>query len=269
MIKLIPFILLPLTLCLTGCDFLSNAISDSWQTYKDNSEPFSPPENNQWITVEGVIPPNTTPILKRRYISNKCLSTHNTAGGAIYHTPRHQGDDVNISVNSTTGYFKEKIPLQGGGWCQWHINTIVFVIMYTDVNHLIKDAVPYTGTGITVYINDSEKPKEMKKFTNYINYKPIIYPFLRKDYDMPNQIGLYGESGGTTSFGLSLIPGSEWKITYMPTLDETKMPKIIVSENPPGIYPRGNARVEYPDGKIDLNRDSIDYWKINNISQWE
>ncbi|WFQ78344.1 hypothetical protein PXH59_11265 [Xenorhabdus sp. SF857] len=141
--------------------------------------------------------------------------------------------------------------------------------MYTDVNHLIKDAVPYTGTGITIYINESEKPKEMKKFTNYINYNPIIYPFLRKDYDTPNQIGLYGESGGTTSFGLNLIPGSEWKITYMPTLDETKMPKIIVSENPPGIYPRGNARVEYPDGKIDLDRDSIDYWKINNTSQWE
>ncbi|KLU14034.1 hypothetical protein AFK69_01545 [Xenorhabdus sp. GDc328] len=53
MIKLMPFILLPLTLCLTGCDFLSNAISDTWQTYKDNSEPFSPPEKNQWITVEG------------------------------------------------------------------------------------------------------------------------------------------------------------------------------------------------------------------------
>ncbi|CCW29605.1 hypothetical protein ABLA30_16910 [Xenorhabdus nematophila] len=41
------------------------------------------------------------------------------------------------------------------------------------------------------------------------------------------------------------------------------MPKIII---PAGKEP---SRVEYPDGKIDLNRDSIDYWKINNKSQWE
>ncbi|MDX7989409.1 hypothetical protein FE392_19285 [Xenorhabdus sp. 12] len=254
---------------MTGCDFLSNSISGSWQTYKDKSEPFLPPKENQWITVEGVIPPNTTPILKRRYISNKCLSTHNTAGGDLYHTLRHRGDDVSISVNPSTGYFKEKIPFQGGGWCQWHINTIMLVIMYNDVTHLMKNAEPYTGTGITVYINDAQKPKEMKELVNSINYKPTIYPFLRKDYDSPNKIGLYGESGGATSFGLKLISGSEWKITYMPTLDESKMPKIIVSENPPDVYPRGNSRIEYPNGKIDLGNDRIEYWKINNKSQWE
>ncbi|MDC9580364.1 hypothetical protein PSI15_02040 [Xenorhabdus sp. PR6a] len=262
--------ILPLTLCLTGCEFISNAISSYWQTYNDKSEPFSPPENNQWITVEGVIPPKTTPILTRRYISNKCLSTHNTAGGTLYHTPRHRGDDVNVSVNPTTGYFKEKIPLQGGGWCQWKINTISVSIIYTEVNHLIKDAVPYTGTGIKAFINGAEKPKKMKEFLNIIDYKPTIYPFLRRDYEDGDKIGLYGKSGGLTYFGLRLTPGNEWKISYMPTLDESKMPKIIISENTePNAYPRAKARVEYPDGKVDLDSDYIEYWKINNTSQWE
>ncbi|AYA39766.1 hypothetical protein XNC1_3155 [Xenorhabdus nematophila ATCC 19061] len=56
----------------------------------------------------------------------------------------------------------------------------------------------------------------------------------------------------------SSIFNGDWYI-----LNESKMPKIII---PAGKEP---SRVEYPDGKIDLNRDSIDYWKINNKSQWE
>ncbi|MDE9429119.1 hypothetical protein [Xenorhabdus bovienii] len=200
--------------------------------------------------------------LKGDYISNKCLSNHTTAGGKSYHEPKHHWNKINISVDPTTGYFKEKIPFHGGGWCQWKIGAISLFLVYTDVNHLIKEAVSYKGTGIQAVINDAEQTQYgMIDAFNTINYHPVIYPFLRKDYDTPNQIGLYGEDGGVTYYWLRLIDGNEWKITYKPILDETKMPKIIV----PGGKKR--ARVEYPDGKVDLNRDSIDYWKIDNTSQ--
>ncbi|WP_153043419.1 hypothetical protein [Xenorhabdus innexi] len=164
-------------------------------------------------------------------------------------------------VNPKTGYFKEKIPFDGGGWCQWRIDTITVSLSYIGVEHIMKEAIPYTGTGIKAFINDARKPENMREMINVINYQPIIYPFLRKDNNEPNKIGLYGKSEGLTYFGLRLIDGNEWKITYKPFLDETKMPKIII---PAGEEP---ARVEYPDGKIDVDRDSIDYWKINNASQ--
>ncbi|CBJ80631.1 MULTISPECIES: hypothetical protein [Xenorhabdus] len=259
--------ILPITLFLTGCEFISNAISSYWQTYNDKSEPFSPPENNQWITVEGIAPPNTKPNLVTTYASNRCLATHNTASGKLYHLPRYHWNKFNISTDPETGSFKEKVPFHGGGWCQWKINTVTVSLVYNEVNQLIKGAVPYDGTGIKAFINGAEKPKEMKEFLNIIDYRPTIYPFLRRDYDDGDKIGLYGKSGGLSYFGLRLIEGNDWKINYTPILDESKMPKIIISENPPGVYPRGSARVEYPDGKVDLNRDSIDYWKINNTSQ--
>ncbi|CDH35255.1 hypothetical protein [Xenorhabdus bovienii] len=269
-IKFISLILVPLCLCLTGCDFLSNAISDSWHSYKDKSEPFYPPQENQWITVEGIAPKNTTLELSGDYISNKCLSTYGTASMNIYKKPSHHWDKINISINPTTGYFKKKIPFHGGGWCQWKINAISLSLFYTDVDHLIKGAVSYYGTGIYAIINEAEQTQHgITEAFNTIDYRPVIYPFLRKDYDKANKIGLYGESGRSKYFRLRLKSGNEWKITYMPTLDETKMPKIIISENPPEVYPRGNARVEYPDGKVDLDSDYIEYWKINNTSQWE
>nr|WP_036769622.1 hypothetical protein [Photorhabdus australis] len=40
------------------------------------------------------------------------------------------------------------------------------------------------------------------------------------------------------------------------SLDETKMPKITIT--------KGKEWVEYPNGRIDLNRQSIDYWKITS-----
>ncbi|MDE9438042.1 hypothetical protein KKI95_19600 [Xenorhabdus bovienii] len=262
-IKFMPLTLLPLTLCLTGCDFLSSIISESWHSYRNDANPFFPPQENKWITVEGIVPPNTKPSLKGGYTSVKCLSSHHTAGGTLYHEPNHHWNKFNILVDPKTGYFKEKIPSYGGGWCQWRIDTITISLSYINVEHIMKRAIPYTGTGIKAFINGAKKPESMKEMLNTIDYRPTIYPFLRKDYDVPNQIGLYGKSGGLTYFGLRLIDGNEWKITYKPILDETKMPKIII---PAGNKP---SRVEYPDGKVDLDRDSIDYWKINNTSQWE
>ncbi|WP_434461032.1 hypothetical protein [Xenorhabdus bovienii] len=266
-IKVISLILA--SLCLTGCDFLSNAISDSWHSYKDKSEPFSPPQENQWITVEGIAPKNTNFRLKSNYISNKCLSTHGTASMTIYKKPSHYWKRLNISIDPVTGYFKEKIPFHGGGWCQWKINAISLSLHYIDVNHLIKGAVPYVGTGMYVIINDAEQTEPGVNAFNSIDYRPTIYPFLRRAYNTSDQIGLFDQSRNLAYFRLRLIRENNFKINYIPTLDETKMPKIIVSENPPGVYPRGNARVEYPNGKIDLNSDSIDHWKINNTSQWK
>ncbi|WP_099142438.1 hypothetical protein [Xenorhabdus kozodoii] len=42
-------------------------------------------------------------------------------------------------------------------------------------------------------------------------------------------------------------------IYYNPKLDETKVTKIIIPAT------KEPARVEYPDGRIELNRDYIDY----------
>ncbi|ERT10460.1 hypothetical protein O185_24655, partial [Photorhabdus temperata J3] len=89
-----------------------------------------------------------------------------------------------------------------------------------------------------------------------INYSPIIYPVLKMVEKHPNRIFLQGEVR-MRPFRLTLVPGAEWKITFKPKLDETKMPKIII----PGRN-KGPNQVEYPDGRVDLNRDSIDYWKI-------
>ncbi len=111
--------------------------------------------------------------------------------------------------------------------------------------HLVKDAVPYGGTGLIAFINDAARTNISEiPASNTINFSPIIYPILEMIDGFPKRISLLGESE-MRPFRLMLTPGAEWKIIYKPKLDETKMPKVII---PPGKEP---ARIEYPDGSID------------------
>ncbi|CAQ85315.1 MULTISPECIES: hypothetical protein [Photorhabdus] len=225
----------------------------------DPNEPLSPPKDNQWITVEGVAPKYTKPYVSAEYISKDCLEYQLHADMSPYKVPTYNGLRLNVKADPQTGYFQAKLPFNGGDRCKWKINRAFVSVGYTDVSHLMKDAVQDAGaegTGLTVFINDAAQTylSETEAF-NIINYSPVIYPVLQVVYGSPNRIFPRGELG-MRPFRLKLTPGAEWKIIYKPKLDETKMPKIII---PAGKEP---SRVEYPDGRVDINRDSIDYWKI-------
>ncbi|MCC8373118.1 MULTISPECIES: hypothetical protein [Photorhabdus] len=225
----------------------------------DPNEPLSPPKENQWITVEGVAPKYTKPYVSAVYISKDCLKYQLHADMSPYKAPTYNGLRLKVKADPQTGYFQAKLPFNGGGRCKWKINRAFVTVGYTDIRHLVKDAVQEEGaegTGLTVFINDAAQTylSETNALNN-IDYRPVVYPILKIVYGRPNRVFLQGEVG-MRPFRLRLTPGAEWKITYKPKLDETKMPKIII---PPGKEP---SRVEYPDGRIDLDRDSIDYWKI-------
>ncbi len=225
----------------------------------DSNGPLSPPKENQWITVEGVAPKYTKPYVSAVYISKDCLKYRLDSNMSPFKVPTYNGLRLDVKADPQTGYFQAKLPFNGGGWCKWKIDRAFVTVGYTDVRHLVKDAVQEEGaegTGLTVFINDAAQTylSETKTLNN-IDYRPVVYPILKIVYGRPNRVFLQGEVG-MRPFRLALTPGAEWKITYKPKLDETKMPKIII---PPGKEP---SRVEYPDGRVDLNRDSIDYWKI-------
>ncbi|WP_445493756.1 hypothetical protein [Photorhabdus sp. SF281] len=222
--------------------------------------PFSSAEKEPWITVEGVVPKYTEPYVSAEYISKDCLEYQLHADMSPYQVPTYNVLHLDVKADPQTGYFQAKLPFNGGGWCKWKINLAFVSVDYTDVSHLVKDAIPYGGTGLTAFINDAARtyyPEASEtRALNTIDFSPVIYPVLKLVEGRPKRISLQGMVH-LFPFRLKLTPGAEWKITFKPKLDETKMPKIII----PGRN-KGPNRVEYPDGRVDLNRDSIDYWKI-------
>ncbi|ETS30944.1 hypothetical protein BB987_20815 [Photorhabdus temperata] len=67
---------------------------------------------------------------------------------------------------------------------------------------------------------------------------------------LPKLLFLRGEVG-TRFFRLKLSPGAEWKITFKPNLDETKIPKVTVTKQ--------GEWVEYRGGKIDNGTQEVDF----------
>ncbi|MCW7763191.1 hypothetical protein [Photorhabdus luminescens] len=222
----------------------------------DPNEPLSPPKENQWITVEGIAPKYTEPHVSAEYISKDCLEYQLHADMSPYKVPTYNGLRLKVKTDPQTGYFQAKLPFNGGGRCKWKINRAFVSVSYTDVHHLVKDAIPYSATGLIAFINDAARTNISEiDALDTIDFSPVIYPILKVVEGRPNRIFLQGEVG-MYPFRLKLTPGAKWKITYKPKLDETKMPKITV------INKKGGEWVEYPNGRIDLRRQTIDYWKI-------
>ncbi|MGV7959935.1 hypothetical protein QPK13_02065 [Photorhabdus tasmaniensis] len=220
----------------------------------DSNEPLSPPKDSQWITVEGVAPKYTKPHVSAEYISKDCLEYQLHADMSPYKVPTYNGLRLKVEADPQTGYFQAKLPFNGGGRCKWKINRAFVSVSYTDVSHLMKDVVIYEGgggTGLTAFINDAERTNLSETAaSNTINYSPIIYPVLKMVEKHPNRIFLQGEVR-MRPFRLTLVPGKEWKITFKPKLDETKIPKITVT--------REKEWVEYPNGHIETQTQEVDY----------
>ncbi|KAA1187329.1 hypothetical protein [Photorhabdus heterorhabditis] len=243
--------ILKITLLLLFLSFIYWAFGD---TFFNWLFPFSSAGKGPLITVEGVVPKYTKPYVSAQYISKDCLRYQLDAGMSPYKVPTYNRLRLDVKADPQTGYFQAKLPFSGGGWCKWKINQASVAVGYADVRHLVKDAVPYGGTGLTAFIDDAAQTNISEiAALNTIDFSPVIYPVLEISEQFPKGIFLQGQVD-MYPFRLKLTPGAEWKITYKPKLDETKMPKITIT--------KGKEWVEYPDGRIDLNRQTIDYWKI-------
>ncbi|OWO79839.1 hypothetical protein B5C26_20265 [Photorhabdus luminescens] len=219
----------------------------------DPNEPLSPPKENQWITVEGVAPKYTEPHVSAEYISKDCLEYQLHADMSPYKVPTYNGLRLKVKADPKTGYFQAKLPFNGGGRCKWKINRAFVSVSYTDVSHLVKDAIPYSATGLIASINDTVQMNISKIATlNTIDFSPAIYPVLKVVEGRPNRIFLQGEVLKMRPFQLTLTPGAKWKIIFKPKLDETKMAKVTVT-NGKGEW------VEYPGGKIDNGTQEVDF----------
>ncbi|TNH41713.1 hypothetical protein [Photorhabdus luminescens] len=247
--------ILKITLSLLFLYFIYWAFGD---TFFNWLFPFSSAGKGPLITVEGIAPKYTKPYVSAQYISKNCLKYQFDAGMSPFKVPTYHSLSLDVKADPQTGYFQAKLPFNSGGWCKWKINRASVTVGYTDIRHLVKDAViseGTEGTGLTSFIDDTAQINNSETaILNILDYHPTIYPILEMSEGFPKRVLLQGEVA-QRFFRLRLTPGAEWKIIFKPKLDETKMPKITIT-NGKGEW------VEYPDGRIDLNRQTIDYWKI-------
>ncbi|OTA19756.1 hypothetical protein Xbed_02066 [Xenorhabdus beddingii] len=235
---------------LSGCSEIVDSQIDKYF-------PLNPQSGGQSIIISSIPPHNTEPKIFAEYLSSKCstiqLDSDFLPSGKKY---RRREIEWEIKHYKNNG-LETKIPVNGRGWCDWKLSSIQIGLEYDEKKISDKNVQISTGKMIKFnvdYIGD--------KKNNTINYTSILYP-VYKEFKGEYTRVFFVKPNGEGEQKISLSKKTNGYIYYNPKLDESKITKIIV---PSGKEP---SRVEYPDGKIDLNRDSIDYWRINNEPQWK
>ncbi|WP_235895326.1 hypothetical protein [Yersinia vastinensis] len=248
------FILFLSLLCTSGCMAKDRAIS--------------PPSDNQWVDVEIKTPKNTeaTP-LAAFYISDKCKKERYNTDMNIYLVSGTQTNYINMNFDKMSGNYKSKIPINGGGQCEWKLSRITLGIKYSRSEHIIKNSGVKIGTavGIEVAFDDQgERNGDYISANTPLTVSPTYYPIVKERYIVDE--GVFLSLFGKKDFELYKVnnnDGGDLIINFSPTVDESKVVRMVG----PKIKKKGNNwRIEYPNGSVTSNGEvTPDFEKLSSM----
>ncbi|MDX7988485.1 hypothetical protein FE392_14280 [Xenorhabdus sp. 12] len=225
-----------ITSILTGCgEFLDVKL--------DKNFPLNIKNSGQSIIIASTAPINTEPKILVKYISDKCTRTHfNSDFMPTGKDKRTRKRDLNFQrINNNK--FEVKVPLNGGGWCDWKLSDMTIGLIYTQHPLAKKDTKFYKSGILSVSINDMNKSRDSseKNIENKIDYTPTFYT----EYE--EYIGKYSEivflsPEVDSDYRLWLRSGNDGYINYSPKLDTSKITKVFQDKE--------NKWTEYPNGEI-------------------
>lgn len=227
-------------LCTSGCTAKNNEIS--------------PPNDNQWVDVKIKAPNNTQAApLAAFYTSDKCKKERYNTDMNIYLVSGTKTNYVNMDFDKTSGNYKSKVPVYGGGQCEWKLSRITLGIKYSRSEHIIKNSGVKIGpaVGIEVAFDDQgERNGDYISANIPLSVSPTYYPIVKERYIVEE--GVFLSLFGKKDFELYKVNnnGGDLIINFLPTIDEYKIVKMVG----PQIKKKGNHwRIEYPDGSITSN----------------
>ncbi|MEQ1974631.1 hypothetical protein [Xenorhabdus sp. SGI240] len=221
---------------LTGCN-------ESLNKKLDEYFPLNQKNDGQAVIVSGAFPINTEPKIRARYTSEKCTALHlNSDFIPTGRDPWHTNEEWDIQYKDNNK-FETRIPLNGGGWCDWKLTNMSIGLVYTQ-HPLANKQTKFLVSGIlSVYINDMNKSRysSEKDIENKIDYAPDFYT----EYE--EYIGEYSEiaflsPAKYSKYRLWLHAGNDGYVNYNPKLDSSKIRKSFEDKE--------NKWIEYPNGEI-------------------
>ena len=159
---------------------------------------LSPPSDIQWVNVEVKNPsPHTKPFpLEVRYISHKCIKKRISGfDGSVITEPSYNVIDIPLQQQKGDNW-RAKVPMTGGGSCQWSLSAINLGIEYIEATHLGKDLVPGTAVGATIaFDNDADRDGRFVPSTGDLRMSPKYYPYIieRKIAENTKSLTLLGK----------------------------------------------------------------------------
>ena len=234
MIKSISILLLTLFVSLTGCA-------------KDYS--LSPPPNSELITVTIKVPKGlVAENLQVIYRSTLCTFSDRSAFGEVYQRDEYQRTDIEPVRQGETDLYVAKLPIEGGGACQWRLSNVTFGVIYDDPARFGENVTYGAGGGVVVIFDHNNSPRGGADVIveGDVKVKKDYYPWVSESF-----IGGYRKRVSLLSEGhyyLSYQAIQAREVYFEPVFHDG----FLVSSVGPKEKKKGNYAVfTYSDGSVE------------------
>ena len=234
MIKKMPIALLGLLVSLGGCA-------------KDRS--LSPPADSEQMTITVKVPEELeAETLNAMYRSAVCKYITHGASGQRVELEGYHGIDVQLQRVGLSDLFQVKLPMDGGGACQWHLSNVIFGVAYADPGRFGEN-VRYGAGGGVVVMFDHNRPSRSGGHTfrteGNLRIKKHYYPWVKESF-----LGGYRKRvslAGAGDIYLMYEALQARQVYFEPILHSD----FLVTSVGPKEKKKGNhIRFTYPDGSV-------------------
>ncbi|RON51542.1 hypothetical protein [Pseudomonas frederiksbergensis] len=170
MLKRTPIVLLSLFVSVTGCA-------------KDLS--LAPPPDSERITVTVKVPED----LKARamqvmYRSTLCTFFSRNAWGEPYKRDGYQRTDMQPVRQGQSDIYEVRLPIDGGGACQWRLSNVTFGVTYADPTRFGENVTWGAGGGVVVIFdhNNSSQGGADIEVDGDLTLKKDYYPWVKESF---------------------------------------------------------------------------------------
>jgi hypothetical protein len=234
MIKKMPFAILTLCVSLSGCA-------------KDQS--LAPPPDSEAIAVTVKVPKELVARpMQVMYRSTLCTFTDHSAFGEAYQRDGYQRTDLQLVREGQSDLYVAKLPIDGGGACQWRLSNVTFGVTYGDPTRYGENVTYGAGGGVVVIFDHNNSPRGGADIMveGNLTIRKDYYPWVDEEF-----LGPYKKTVNLTSEGhiyLKYQALQARQVHFEPILH----PDFVVYSAGPKIKKEGNHTViTYPDGSVE------------------
>ncbi|WP_256660551.1 hypothetical protein [Pseudomonas sp. G(2018)] len=207
---------------------------------------LAPPADSEQITVTVKVPKElVAQTMQVKYRSTQCTFTDHTAGGRPYQRDGYQSLDIQPLRQGQSDLYEAKLPVDGGGTCQWRLSNVTFGVAYANPAHFGQNVTSGGGGGVVVIFDHNNSPRGGvgREVDGDLILKKEYYPWVKENFigGYRKRISLAGEG----DIYLSYQALTARKVYFEPVLHSD----FVLYSAGPKVKKKGNyTSFTYPDG---------------------
>jgi hypothetical protein len=207
-----------------------------------------PPLDSEQVIVRVKVPEQLeAETMQVMYRSTVCTFTDHSAYGKPYSRDGYQKMDIQPIRQGLSDIYEAKLPVDGGGTCQWRLSNVTFGVIYTEPTRFGENVTYGTGGGVIVIFDRNNSPRGGAdiKVDGDLTIKKNYYPWVDEEF-----IGRYKKT-------INLAGEAENYLTYQALqaryvyFEPILHSDFVLHSAGPKVKKEGNfTSYTYPDGSV-------------------